>query len=452
MGYPFFMFTVGITTASALMLGSKMMNKVNEINKDWANQRCKPHIQALAYIPFFAPKGIDANKNAQDCQYNMAQGFFSSMISPFQSMLNTISSILNEFNDAIQNIRNMFNQLRNQIKDMIRSISNKIYSLYVRIAWLFKTIMTLVDELLSIFADLLGILVYAYFAFGSVWNGIIGGTARFFCFDGNSKVKLKNGKFKQIKKIKLGEKLHTGTALGLMKFTSKGSDMYNYKGVNVAGCHLVKENNRWIRVEDSALKKSIKYYDPYIYCLQTSDSKIHISNIEFADYLETSKSNEIYQIYHFILSNLNNYNKISKIGNLPELLNNKLYPWCIHKSSLIDLENGTKKCISDIKINDRIKGGNVIASMKFLNDDLDLYNYFDMICTGSMIVEENGFWIPVYESMNAIKIKNNDEEYYNICTDTNEFYCNGIKCRDFEQISDHSVNNKIDEYVVINKR
>ena len=40
-----------------------------------------------------------------------------------------------------------------------------------------------------------------------------------------------------------------------MKFTSKDSDMYNYKGTNVAGCHLVKENNMWIRVEESIYKK-----------------------------------------------------------------------------------------------------------------------------------------------------------------------------------------------------
>ena len=75
-----------------------------------------------------------------------------------------------------------------------------------------------------------------------------------------------------------------------MKFKSRGSDMYNYKGVNVAGCHLVKENNKWIRVEDSALKKSIEYYDPYIYRLQTSDSKIHISNVSSNQTIEALAS------------------------------------------------------------------------------------------------------------------------------------------------------------------
>ena len=89
--------------------------------------------------------------------------------------------------------------------------------------------------------------------------------------------------------------------------------------------------------------------------------------------------------------------------------------------------------------------------MKFLNSNLDLYNYYEVICTGSMIVYENGFWIPIYDSIYSIKIENDDKEYYNICTDSNIFYSNGIKFRDFEQISNHKVNDKIDDYIIRNK-
>ena len=68
-----------------------------------------------------------------------------------------------------------------------------------------------------------------------------------------------------------------------------------------------------------------------------------------------------------------------------------------------------------------------------------------------MIIYENGFWIPVYQSIYAIKIQNEDEIYYNIGTDSNEFYCDGIRFKDFEQISENDVNDVIDEYVIEKK-
>ena len=445
MAYPFFLFTIGITTASAAFLGTRMIKKVTEIKNDWANQRCKPHIMALSFLPFVAPKGVDATHNYHDCQYGMASGFFGALISPVNAVINTINDVLQEFNKNIQSIREMFNQIRVHFENSIRSIISKIYNLYVRIAWLFNRVISMIVEIVRIFGDLFGVLLYAFYTLGSVWNGTIGGAARFFCFDGNTKIQLRNGMLKPIKDIIPGDKLVNNLVIGCMKFTSKGSKMYKYKGVHVAGCHLVKENSKWIRVEDSYYKQPIKYDSKYIYCLSTSDSKIIINNIEFADYLETHKKDEIYQIFHYIVANLN-HNKSLTIGNiLDDKKEYNIYPWCMHKDTIID---GIEIPISRCKIGDSIRGGKIISIIKFKNEKLDLYNYNNIICTGSMIIYENGFWIPVYQSIYAIKIQNEDEIYYNIGTDSNEFYCDGVRFKDFEQISENDVNDVIDEYVI----
>ena len=58
--------------------------------------------------------------------------------------------------------------------------------------------------------------------------------------------------------------------------------------------------------------------------MQTSDAKIHINNIEFADYLETSRPNEIYQIFNFILLNLNSNVLTTQIGKY-HILEIKIY-------------------------------------------------------------------------------------------------------------------------------
>jgi hypothetical protein len=445
MAYPFFLFTIGITTASAAFLGTRMKNEINKLQKDWGNQRCKPHVMAAAYVPGVAPKGVDATKNYQDCQYGMASGFFNTLITPVNSVILTINSILQEFNKNIQSVREMFNQLRNNLENSLRDIISKIYNLYVRIAWLFQRIMSMIIEIIRIFGDLFGVLLYAFYTMASVWNGTIGGAARFFCFDGNTKIRIHGGDLKSIKNIKPGDRLYTNTVVGCMKFTSNGSKMYNYKGIRVAGCHLVKESNKWIRVEDSHLKRHIDYKDEYIYCLSTSDSKIIINNTEFADYLETTNKNEIYQIFQYIVASLNN-NKTLAIGNIYNDNNDyNLYPWCLHKDTPID---GINKPIAHCQIGDKIRGGEIISIIKFKNEKLDLYNYNNIICTGSMIIYEHQFWIPVYKSIYAIKIQNDDEIYYNIGTDSNEFYCDGIKFKDFEQISENDVNDVIDEYVI----
>lgn len=449
MAYPFFLFSIGITTASAVYLGTRMKSAMNTIKNDWAEQRCLPHIMAAAFIPGVAPKGVDASQNYHDCQYGMASGFFGALISPINSVIGTINNILQEFSKNIQDIRNAINQVRVNMENSIRSIAGKLYNLYRRVAWLFNRILSMIVGLVDIFGDLFGVLLYAFYTLGSIWNGTIGGAARFFCFDGNTLIKIKNGTKKTIKNIKPGDILYNGSkVIGCMKFTSKDSKVYNYKGVKVAGCHLVKENNRWIRVEDSRYKIPIEYTSNYIYCLSTSDSKIMIKNIEFADYLETYKKDEIYQIFHYILANLNN-NKTNQIGKIyDDKSNYNLYPWCLHKDTIID---GVNKPISECNVGDKIKGGIINSIIRFKNDKLDLYNYHNIICTGSMIIFENGFWIPVYKSIFAVKIENTDEIYYNIGTDTNEFYSGGVRFRDFEQISENNVNDTIDEYVIEKK-
>ena len=155
MAFPFFMFAIGITTASALTLGTMMQNKIKMIKSDWPNQRCKPHIQVLSYLPFFPPSGVDPNKNHQDCQYGMTNGIFNSMMGPMNSIIGTITNILKEFNKNIQSIRDMFSQLRLKLMNNFRDIVNKIRKIYIRITWLFHRIMSMLLEYFRIYSEFL---------------------------------------------------------------------------------------------------------------------------------------------------------------------------------------------------------------------------------------------------------------------------------------------------------
>ena len=65
------------------------------------------------------------------------------------------------------------------------------------------------------------------------------------------------------------------------------TQIYNYKGVEVSGSHLVMENNQFVKVEDSKRSVLTDKIEP-VYCFETSDNRIWVKGIEFGDYLTGS--------------------------------------------------------------------------------------------------------------------------------------------------------------------
>jgi hypothetical protein len=103
-----------------------------------------------------------------------------------------------------------------------------------------------------------------------------------FCFDPNTLVQMADGSEKKIKEIQLGDQTKGGEVTGVFQF--KASDeIHDYKGVTVAGSHYVKENGRFIMVQDSPLSVKIDKI-PVVYSLDTTGRRIFIKDIEFADY------------------------------------------------------------------------------------------------------------------------------------------------------------------------
>ena len=91
-----------------------------------------------------------------------------------------------------------------------------------------------------------------------------------------------DGSEKKIKDIKLGDSTKGGEVTGVFQFKAT-DEIYNYKGVTVAGSHYVKENDEFIMVKDSPLAIKIDKI-PVVYSLDTTGRRIFINDIEFADY------------------------------------------------------------------------------------------------------------------------------------------------------------------------
>jgi len=102
------------------------------------------------------------------------------------------------------------------------------------------------------------------------------------CFEPNTLIEMENGSEKKIKDVQLGDFTKGGKVTGVLQFEPI-DDIHEYKGVIVAGSHFVREGNEFIMVQDSP--KSVKIDKiPVVYSLDTTNRRIFINNIEFADY------------------------------------------------------------------------------------------------------------------------------------------------------------------------
>ena len=125
---------------------------------------------------------------------------------------------------------------------------------------------------------------------GAVVGGVIGKVIG--CFLPNTEITMADGSKKKIIDIELKDNIKVGgNVFATAKFLV--TNLYDYKGVKVSGSHMVNENNKWIRVEDSNTAKSLGNDEHVVYTLGTQNRRIVINDILFTDYFEIDEKEEL---------------------------------------------------------------------------------------------------------------------------------------------------------------
>jgi hypothetical protein len=125
---------------------------------------------------------------------------------------------------------------------------------------------------------------------GAVAGAVIGGILG--CFLPNTQITMADGSKKKIIDIELKDNIKVGgNVFATAKFLI--NNLYDYKGVKVSGSHMVNENNKWIRVEDSNISKSLGNDEHVVYTLGTQNRRIVINDILFTDYFEVDEKEEL---------------------------------------------------------------------------------------------------------------------------------------------------------------
>ncbi len=482
MGIFYFIQIVGILLIPIMItLYFILMSKKEEIQTNWKELRCKPYI--MPFTSFLAPKGVNQStaENLNYCLGNIVKEVINMLLKPFYFIFVMIGDVIKAFGASLNSTKGFINNVRGNILGFYSMLSTRIEAAgsslqYVLIKFndilgklggmqtTIQYVLIVLASTLEVIINVIGGIVKAFVIIliamsfllwlicvpcGIALQVIAAGVGiAYACFDPDTLINIGNNK-KKIKNIKIGDILKGNNKVtAILKFNCNNVQMYNYNNIIVSGSHLVKENNKWIRVEDSNQGYKINYKKKYIYCLSTDNATINIDNIIFADYIETSNNETIKYMYNIILNHLNNQNLT--INNIRT--DEHLYHWGISGNTVLDMSDSKKK-IKDCKIGDilSLSPVNIVLGLiKFKVSNYDkqpLYNYKGMICTGSMIVYEDKQWIPVFNSQFSIKINNRPKYMYNIFTTNNTFICNNIKCCDFEQTNDTKINNIIDTYI-----
>ena len=146
------------------------------------------------------------------------------------------------------------------------------------------------------------------------------------CFLAGTPITMEDGSIKHIEEIQLGDRVKLGGLVdGLGSFLAE--DIYDYKGIYVAGSHAVYENGEWKRVENTIHGKPLNDNKTHIvYTLGTEHKRIDIENITFTDYFETETQDMLIKMqdqFPFDDIDIGNYNDVYEKTRL-DSLNGKL--------------------------------------------------------------------------------------------------------------------------------
>ncbi len=128
------------------------------------------------------------------------------------------------------------------------------------------------------------------------------------CFIAGTLVTMADGSQKAVELVDIGDEVAVG---GKVFATGKFliDNLYEYKGVQVSGTHMVKEDGKWTRVENSKHGVSLGNDDAIVYVFGSENRRIIIEGIEFTDYFELSEQQELINHGEQIFSNWQDHDR-----------------------------------------------------------------------------------------------------------------------------------------------
>lgn len=407
------------------------------IKEDWVRYRCNPLIMPFARL-FDKDPVITFNK----CLGMVANSQVGGQMAPVLTQFSGIFGILGDFIPILNNLRKFAKKFQSLTLVAFGGIFEGLQNIGTTVHYIFLKNLEVMKKHYGIFTIIIQYMVGAYETTLSMWNGPIGGFARFFCFEKNTPITLMNGDIKKIKDIHITDKLaDNNQVIGTIVTSTRGVELFNYNGIIVSGNHIVKENRKWIPIKDSLNSVRFETHNiDKLYCLNTTGNRLKINNIEFCDYNEINDKKICNTIKKYILRTLNGTEYRFHI-DLDEY-----YSSGFSHNTKIKMKYGSKS-ISKVKIGDETCNGTVLGTVKLVNVNSTFTDGTYIFSANNII--NNSFsnnkyeWMLTSDINTFKKTKDHYNTLYHIMTSTGDVILdNGLKFLDYSESIDN------DDYIM----
>jgi hypothetical protein len=410
-----------------------------EIINNWTEYKCRPYIIPIA--GYF--KGDNFFKytfqNFNECNWFISKNYFNKLTEPIRYTIDIIKNILYDMLKAVNKLREMakvlrtlFSQLIGQVfekltlsvstaqfySEKLRNLIKKQYAIFQMIYFYLETLRMTFDGFLNgpmpiflLFMMIFGLLTAFFIAICLLcpipFVGIFACPICAFCFREDTLIKLDNNTQIEINDIRLNDRIYPNQKV-LGKINIKFNlpvNLYNICNTWVSESHLCYVSNVAFRVSDLNPTESCKVSN--IVSLVTETHKIYSNDNIFGDYCEI-ENHEIDVLWNTkILVDLNPDLEIAVDNN-----------YCAYPTGfLLQLENNN----------------NTMGHVEHLiiENNVVLYDYNGIICSGNNLVFENNRWIRVSNTNAIIYAGNHDNVLYHNIDINGVIEFKGFIFRDF---------------------
>ena len=324
------------------------------IKANWDTERCNPvNMPFVGFInkpPNYTISEF-TEENLKFCSKNAAKEVTDTAFEPIYFIISSITKLYTSLLESIQLIRTMVDSIRTNLLTITDTIFQKMVNIIIPLNKITLAISNMMgkttgilvtalyavigafDILKSLFGAILQILegllipivafiivCYVLGAFylaiapsivaatlGTVIGILIAvqslmgqGIAVNSCFDKNTPILLASGPSRNIKDIKIGDKLSNNDIVtATMKLSAENIDMYKLNGIIISGTHYVKYNNKFIQVVNHPKREKVfNYCEPFIYCISTTSKTITIENNTYLDWDDDIRHKNIASYLH----------------------------------------------------------------------------------------------------------------------------------------------------------
>lgn len=435
-------------------LGTKLYYTRDEIDKNWDKYKCQPYIIPIAGL-FKGENFFQfTRENFSDCYWLITKEYFYILIKPIKFAFDTITRILGDATNSLNQLRNMARLLRELFQNMIAEVFEKIqtnvsaiqfysekfrnlmkkqHAIFQMIYYYLETIRLTFDSfvngptpILLMFLMIFGMLTIFIISMCLLcpipFVGIFACPICYMCFDPTQPIDILHNNLtitKEIANVSLGDIIAEGNSKVISTFhfmLEEYEPLYNYNNIRLSASHIIFKNDIAIRAIHCP-EADICGFTKKLVCLGTSDNKIRINNNILSDYNEIDTPELSKELNNRILT----------------ILNDKP----IYYNDFVNYPTGFVEIDID-------KEANTLITHLILDNNVKIYNYKGILCSGNNIIYENGLWLRVYQSLEAVLILNhNYEKIYNTITKNGIYLVNGYKFRDFIETDNIDLHNWI---------